>query len=80
MTMLTKEEKEKVHHLILKRVGEVKEEITDFEEMTKPVSPDNAIGRVSRMDAINNNSVTEAALRHAPPGVKKFRSRPSFVL
>lgn len=39
--------------------------IADYKEMTKPVSPDDAIGRVSRMDAINNKSVTEASLRKA---------------
>ncbi len=33
--------------------------------MTKPIAPDVAIGRLSRMDAINNKSVTEAALRQA---------------
>ena len=33
--------------------------------MTQPVAPDNAIGRVSRMDAINNKGVMEAALRKA---------------
>jgi len=36
-----------------------------YEEMTQPIAPDNAIGRVSRMDAINNKSVMEAALRKA---------------
>ncbi len=33
--------------------------------MIKPVAPDDAIGRISRMDAINNKSVTEAAFRQA---------------
>ena len=33
--------------------------------MTKPIAPENAIGRVSRMDAINNKSVVEAALRES---------------
>ena len=37
--------------------------IVQYEEMTQPIAPDNAIGRVSRMDAINNKSVMEAALR-----------------
>jgi len=32
---------------------------------TKPISPDEAIGRITRMDAINNKSVAEAALRSA---------------
>lgn len=40
-------------------------EIASLEEMCQPVAPDVAIGRVSRMDAINNKSVAEAALRNA---------------
>jgi len=39
--------------------------ISSLKELTKPISPENAIGRVSRMDAINNKSVNEAALRNA---------------
>ena len=41
-----------------------KNTIASLEELTKPISPENAIGRVSRMDAINNKSVNEAALRN----------------
>jgi len=33
-----------------------------FKEMSQPVSPENAIGRISRMDAIQNKSVVESAL------------------
>ena len=40
-----------------------KAKIVEFKELSKPVSPENAIGRISRMDAINNKSVAEAALR-----------------
>jgi len=39
--------------------------VAEYKEMSKPVAPDDAIGRVTRMDAINNKSVTEAALRKA---------------
>jgi DnaK suppressor protein len=39
--------------------------IAEYRELTKPIPPENAIGRVSRMDAINNRSVNEAALRTA---------------
>lgn len=39
--------------------------ILEYQEMTKPIAPDAAIGRISRMDAINNKSVTEAAMRQA---------------
>lgn len=40
--------------------------------MTKPVAPDVAIGRISRMDAINNNAVTESALRQAQEKLNKL--------
>lgn len=39
--------------------------ISEYREMSQPISPDDAIGRLSRMDAINNKSVVEAALRQA---------------
>ncbi len=45
--------------------------ISEYKEMTKPIAPDCAIGRVSRMDAINNKSVIEATLRQAE---KKLRN------
>ncbi len=37
--------------------------VEELEELTKPIGPENSIGRVSRMDAINNKSVAEASLR-----------------
>jgi DnaK suppressor protein len=40
--------------------------------MTQPITPENAIGRVSRMDAINNKSVNEAALRKAQQKLQKL--------
>lgn len=39
--------------------------IVGYEKMSAPVTPDDAIGRISRMDAINNKAVVEAALRTA---------------
>ncbi|MEQ8624003.1 MAG: TraR/DksA C4-type zinc finger protein [Vicingaceae bacterium] len=46
-------------------IKKLSEEISDLKEMVKPIPPENAIGRISRMDAINNKSVNEAALRKA---------------
>ena len=37
--------------------------IEELKELVQPEAPDSAIGRVSRMDAINNRSINEAALR-----------------
>ncbi|MBL7965183.1 MAG: TraR/DksA C4-type zinc finger protein [Flavobacteriales bacterium] len=39
--------------------------ITALRELTAPVAPDEAIGRISRMDAINNKAINDAALRKA---------------
>ncbi len=50
---------------ILDEISKTEKLIEKYKEMTKPIAPDVAIGRISRMDAINNKSVTEAALRQA---------------
>ncbi len=43
--------------------GRLVKQITELKEMVVPEGLDSAVGRVSRMDAINNRSVNEAALR-----------------
>lgn len=65
-----KEFKERVTLEIEKQVKSV----DLYKTMSNPVSPDNAIGRVSRMDAINNKSVVDAALRKAEERLGKLRS------
>ncbi|RMF00799.1 MAG: TraR/DksA family transcriptional regulator [Bacteroidetes bacterium] len=57
---------------IEQEIAKTKQKIIDYEEMSSPISPDDAIGRVSRMDAINNKSVTEAALRQAKDKLGKL--------
>uniref|UniRef100_UPI003217E7EF TraR/DksA family transcriptional regulator n=1 Tax=uncultured Draconibacterium sp. TaxID=1573823 RepID=UPI003217E7EF len=47
--------------------------VVEYKELTRPVEPENAIGRISRMDAINNKSVTEAALRKAKDKLEKLQ-------
>ncbi len=46
--------------------------IADYKEQSKPVTLDNSIGRISRMDAINNKSITESALRQAETKLSKL--------
>jgi len=57
------EEKEKLEVEIAKRLIKIEEQVKELKELTKPIEPDCAIGRVSRMDAINNKSINEATLR-----------------
>ena len=46
-------------------IQKTEKQISEYKELTRPIEPENAIGRISRMDAINNKSVTEAALRNS---------------
>lgn len=46
--------------------------IEELKELVEPEAPDSAIGRVSRMDAINNRSINEAALRKKQLQLAKF--------
>ncbi len=57
------EDRNKIHATLLHEKEKSEAKIADLKELTKPISPENAIGRVSRMDAINNKSINEAALR-----------------
>jgi DnaK suppressor protein len=57
------EEKKKLLTLIENQIRDTKAEISELVELTKPVSLDASIGRVSRMDAINNKSINDSALR-----------------
>ena len=61
---MNKQERNKAKESIKKSIQETQKGISNLKELTKPISPENAIGRVSRMDAINNKSVNEAALRN----------------
>jgi RNA polymerase-binding transcription factor len=50
---------------LLENLKVLEGDIVSYRELTKPIAPENAIGRISRMDAINNKSVNEAALRNS---------------
>lgn len=58
-------ERAELKMLIEQKIGTLEHNIVELEELTQPIAPENAIGRVSRMDAINNRSVNEAALRQS---------------
>ena len=70
---MNKEDKQDIKKRILEELKKTEDLILDYKESTKPLSPENAIGRVSRMDAINNKSVVEAALRKAEEKFNKLK-------
>ena len=64
---------EEVKQKILNEITTTEKVIEEYKEVTKPISPDDAIGRISRMDAINNKSVAEASLRQAEEKLRNLQ-------
>lgn len=54
-------------------------EINLLSEHVKPISPENSLGRVSRMDAINNKGVAEAAMRSKKSKLSKLKVALSHI-
>jgi DnaK suppressor protein len=67
---LSPEEKIEIKERIKSKMSGISERIEEYKELTKPIPPSVAIGRISRMDAINNRSVNEAALRQLEKQLK----------
>ena len=64
--------KKEIEETITNEISKTEKLIEDYKEMVKPIAPDVAIGRISRMDAINNKSVAEASLRLAEGKLKSL--------
>ncbi len=83
---MKKVEKEKLARQIKEKIKTVRQDVVSYTERTKPVAPDDAIGRLTRMDAIGNKSINEAALREAQNTLAKLEQalklvdRPGFGL
>ncbi|MDX1591894.1 MAG: TraR/DksA C4-type zinc finger protein [Balneolaceae bacterium] len=69
---MTHAELDQIRTIIDDRISEMEEEIIELIELTKPVSLDASIGRLSRMDAINNKAINEKALRDKKQVLKKL--------
>ena len=58
---------------ILAEITLSRDKVKELVSVTQPISPENSIGRISRMDAINNKSVMEAALRTAEKKLSRLQ-------
>lgn len=66
-------DKAEIKSAIIAEISKTEKSIEDYRKLTKPIAPNDAIGRVSRMDAINNKSVNEASLRQAENKLTKLK-------
>lgn len=72
MALSTAQRKE-MRQLLERIIAQTEADILTLKSQTKPISPDNAIGRISRMDAINNKSVADAGLRTSQARLSKLQ-------
>jgi len=60
---MTAEDRADLKIKIEEQIAETLIKIKEIEELCQPIAPDVSLGRITRMDAINNKSVAEASLR-----------------
>jgi DnaK suppressor protein len=69
---MTHQEINKLRDIINARIVSTEQDIIELKELVKPIPLDASIGRISRMDAINNKTINEAALRDKKQQLKKL--------
>lgn len=57
--------KQEIQKIIVQLLKGLEIEIINFKELTKPISPDDAIGRLTRMEAISERAINLSTLRKA---------------
>ncbi len=69
---MTDQEKIQIQKYLIKEKTKLVVRIEELRELTQPIEPDDAIGRVSRMDAINNKTINQQALKKANDKLNKI--------
>ncbi len=69
------DERRKYKKKLLKEIKDLKERLPTHKEAAKPVPPDRAVGRLSRMEAISAKGIREAALREAEEKFRKLETQ-----
>ncbi len=76
---MEKGKREKLKKHIVEAIEVLKEDIKSYQLLTQPIAPDNAIGRLTRMEAINSKSINEAALNKAKQTLLKMERALSMI-
>jgi len=72
---MTDDEIKQLKAKIKDEIAEIEGRLPALEERSKPVAPDGAIGRISRMEAINDQGLSEGALREAKVRLENLKGR-----
>ena len=76
---MTPEEKQLLKKRITEEIEIMLEQIQELKELTQPIVPDAAIGRLSRMEAINTKSVNEHLLAKSQDKLQKLEASQAFI-
>ena len=74
MNELTSQQIAALKNLLLERRTELEKLIEDAEEGSQPVSLDQPIGRLSRMDALQQQSMSQASRQAARQGLEQVKA------
>lgn len=69
---MNEEERQALEAQIHEEIKRLEIEIERLQENIQPVAPDNAIGRLTRMEAINSKSINEANLGKAKKHIQRL--------
>ncbi len=72
-------EKQQIRERLVAEIDSAQELITELEALTQPIAPDCAIGRISRMEMINNKSVNEHLLAKTKARLMKLEASYSLL-
>ena len=71
---MTPEERSELRELIEGRIREMKESMPYLEEESKPVAPSVSLGRLTRMEALNDKGVNEHVLAQNKATLQKLEN------
>lgn len=69
---MNKKKKEYLKEKILKDIDRLIKEIDELKKRNKPIPPENSLGRLTRLEAMGEKSVTEAMLIKSEQRLKKL--------
>lgn len=61
-----------IRKILESSIEETRVDLKNLREMAKPIAPDNAIGRLSRMEAINEKGVNDRAVANAENKIQRL--------
>ena len=71
---MNEQERAELKQKIIEEIRTQKHLIESFTETSKPVAPDNAIGRLTRMEAISSQGISEASLNSSKAKLVKLEA------